>query len=102
MCYIIYHVVSISGELETQPGKIIKIGETLKLSELGPMIINKDGSASRITNWDKMSQREQTTAWKLIGERNKKRITDLERNGILSENIPIFEEEIRTLGFDEN
>lgn len=33
--------------------------QTLQMDHLGPMVIGADGSISRISNWDKLTQREQ-------------------------------------------
>ena len=46
-------------------------------AELGPIIIQSDGSTRRITNWDQMNQKEQDVTWKRIAARNKKRIEEL-------------------------
>jgi len=46
---------------------------TVKLDSLGPIILNVDGSMSRIPNWSSMPKHEQDTAQRLISIRNKKR-----------------------------
>lgn len=68
-----------------------KLGDDgIKFDHLGPMIINIDGTVSRIANWDKMTERERqvssfTTsfltlkvAWRRIAARNKERREQLE------------------------
>lgn len=35
------------------------VDSVLNLDHLGPMIVNSDGTVSRIANWDKMTEREQ-------------------------------------------
>jgi predicted Fe-S protein YdhL (DUF1289 family) len=55
----------------------IKLGEKLDLDELGPMIINTDGTVRRIANWDILSPQERASTWRLISARNKKRIAQL-------------------------
>ena len=52
----------------------LKLGETIKFYEIGPVIINTDGTTSRIANWDQMTKMEQEVAWKRIGERNQRRL----------------------------
>uniref|UniRef100_A0A6U2YS01 Uncharacterized protein n=1 Tax=Lotharella globosa TaxID=91324 RepID=A0A6U2YS01_9EUKA len=48
-------------------------GDALKFDKLGPMVLNNDGTISRITNWDKMTDREKETTYKIISRRNKAR-----------------------------
>ena len=54
-------------------------GEALKMDDLGPIIINADGTTRRISNWDTLSKQEKESSWRLIAARNKRRIEDLER-----------------------
>jgi hypothetical protein len=48
-------------------------GSPLKLDALGPMVVNTDGSLSRIGNWSEMTELEQQKTLRLIAKRNKKR-----------------------------
>ena len=59
--------------------KTMKLGETLKLTEAGPMIINPDGTVRRISNWDVLTQAERDNTWRIISARNKKRIEILKQ-----------------------
>lgn len=34
-------------------------GSSIKLNDLGPMVVNSDGTVSRIANWSNMSEAEQ-------------------------------------------
>jgi predicted Fe-S protein YdhL (DUF1289 family) len=52
---------------------LIHVFNILVLDSLGPFVIGKDGSLSRITNWNKMTETEQSVAWKRIAKRNKER-----------------------------
>lgn len=61
---------------------VVVSGEPVKLDHLGPMVINTDGTVSRITNWHDMSEREQDTTLRVIVKRNKKRRKALEEAGI--------------------
>ena len=54
-------------------------GEPLRLDTLGPIIINTDGTTSRISNWTQMTEMEQERALRLIARRNKKRREKLKR-----------------------
>ena len=47
--------------------------------ELGPVVINEDGSMRRITNWHEMTEREQQNTLRVIGKRNAKRREALEQ-----------------------
>ena len=68
---------------ENQQTRKINLGETISMDELGPIIINEDGTARRITNWNSLTKQEQSSTLRLIGLRNKKRIDNLkERNEI--------------------
>lgn len=61
---------------ESDPTKdipTIKLGETIKFEEMGPVIINLDGSTRRIDNWDEMTEKEREVAWRRISKRNEER-----------------------------
>lgn len=51
----------------------IKLGESITLEEMGPIIINSDGTTRAIDNWDQMTKGEQEVAWRRISQRNEKR-----------------------------
>eukprot|EP00581_Thalassiosira_minuscula_P028052 CAMPEP_0183759860 /NCGR_PEP_ID=MMETSP0739-20130205/7358_1 /TAXON_ID=385413 /ORGANISM="Thalassiosira miniscula, Strain CCMP1093" /LENGTH=159 /DNA_ID=CAMNT_0025997707 /DNA_START=1 /DNA_END=480 /DNA_ORIENTATION=- len=51
----------------------IKLGESIRFEEMGPIIINADGSTRRIDNWDQMTKNEQEVAWRRISKRNEQR-----------------------------
>jgi hypothetical protein len=48
--------------------------QTIKFDQLGPIIINHDGTMRRIANWDKMTEKEQTGILKMLQKRNKQRM----------------------------
>jgi len=77
----------------------LKLGETLKLEHLGPIIINSDGTTRRIENWDKLTSAEQKNTWRLISARNQKRIEALKRE--LEEQKALEEDERNALSGDE-
>jgi hypothetical protein len=52
-------------------------GTVVKLEHLGPMVVNEDGTLSRITNWDDMSELEKKNTLRIIGKRNVRRMEDL-------------------------
>jgi len=51
----------------------LKLGESMSLEEMGPIIINVDGSTRRIDNWDEMTEQEREVAWRRISKRNAER-----------------------------
>jgi hypothetical protein len=58
----------------------LKLGETMKFAELGPIIVNSDGTTRRITNWSTMTDAEQAVTMRRIGKRNQERMADLKRD----------------------
>ncbi|KAI0087693.1 hypothetical protein BDY19DRAFT_952666 [Irpex rosettiformis] len=46
-------------------------GETMKFDELGPMVVNSDGTLSRIANWQNMTEGERERTVKVLVARNK-------------------------------
>lgn len=51
----------------------VKLGETLRFEEMGPIILNRDGTTRRIGNWDQMTEHERQVIWKRISKRNEER-----------------------------
>ena len=47
---------------------------SIKLDHLGPMVVNVDGTMSRISNWDTMADIEKENTLRIIGKRNKARL----------------------------
>ncbi len=69
-----------SGELPQLPppdpnSKLpsIKLGETIRFEEMGPIILNTDGTTRRIDNWDNLTEREKEVTWRRISKRNEER-----------------------------
>lgn len=61
--------------------KTLEVGGTaVKLDHLGPMIVNKDGTLSRISNWEEMSNIERETTVRLLNKRNMLRLQNLKEN----------------------
>lgn len=54
---------------------------TVSLDHLGPIVVNQDGTMSRISNWDKMTEMEQKNTLRIIGKRNKQRLEALKKTG---------------------
>lgn len=51
--------------------------QSVKLDHLGPMVVNTDGTMSRISNWDQMTEMEKQTTLRVLGKRNKQRLDAL-------------------------
>ncbi|KAI0851955.1 hypothetical protein F5Y00DRAFT_204262 [Daldinia vernicosa] len=52
-------------------------GEGVKLDRLGPFVVNRDGSMSRISNWANMPEFMRKDALVALGRRNKMRLDAL-------------------------
>jgi hypothetical protein len=50
-----------------------KGGNTVKLDHLGPLVVNRDGTLSRISNWTEMSEIERQNTLRVLGKRNQLR-----------------------------
>ncbi|KAI1269941.1 hypothetical protein F5Y18DRAFT_372050 [Xylariaceae sp. FL1019] len=48
----------------------LAVGSSVRFDDLGPVVVNVDGSLSRISNWDKMSTIEKENTYRIIGKRN--------------------------------
>jgi hypothetical protein len=69
-----------SSEGKAQQLDLSKEGQTVKLEALGPMVVNVDGTLSRISNWDRMTEMERKNTVRVIGKRNKERLAKLKEN----------------------
>ncbi|KAJ5460849.1 uncharacterized protein N7458_002401 [Penicillium daleae] len=49
----------------------------VSLDHLGPMVVNVDGTLSRIGNWDQMTEIERQNTLRVLGKRNKQRLEKL-------------------------
>jgi hypothetical protein len=67
--------IGVDGEISRQ----INLGESISLEELGPIIINGDGTTRRITNWSTLTDAEQKSSWRVISARNLKRLKVLQK-----------------------
>ena len=69
-----------AGDESNENVTSIKLGETISFAELGPIILNTDGTTRRIDNWNALTKQEQETTWRRIQKRNAER-----REKLLSE-----------------
>jgi len=67
------------GEIcETDEDKVLEWQPTQTMLEnLGPIILNSDGTMSRVPNWAEMTAGERETAQRLIKKRNERRKREL-------------------------
>lgn len=49
----------------------------MKLDALGPLVVNQDGTLSRIANWEQMTEIERRNTLRVLGKRNKLRLDSL-------------------------
>jgi hypothetical protein len=75
-------ILGLPAPIEENNAKQIKFGETVRFEEMGPIIINADGTTRRIMNWETLTEHERETTYRLISARNKRRIEDLKKNKI--------------------
>ncbi|KAI1851680.1 hypothetical protein JX265_010763 [Neoarthrinium moseri] len=52
-------------------------GEGVKLDHLGPLVVNENGTMSRISNWTEMSEIERQNTLRILGKRNQLRLKKL-------------------------
>ena len=52
-------------------------GDSIAMTELGPIIVNADGTLRRIENWSKLTKQEQANTMRVVTRRNKKRLEAL-------------------------
>lgn len=59
----------------------VALGERVSLDNIGPLVIQTDGTAKRIANWDKLSPQERESTLRVIGKRNRERVAQLKKEG---------------------
>ncbi|KAF4343168.1 hypothetical protein FBEOM_2881 [Fusarium beomiforme] len=55
----------------------LRVGESIALDAMGPLVVNTDGTMGRIGNWQNMTEFERAQTLKLLGKRNKERMNVL-------------------------
>ncbi|GME42989.1 Fungal specific transcription protein [Neofusicoccum parvum] len=68
-------------EAATEALKLDLGGDGVRLDALGPMVVNADGSLSRIANWDRMAEVERRNTLRVLGRRNRERLARLRGEG---------------------
>ena len=58
---------------------VLDVGSELgvKLDHLGPMVVNRDGTLSRVANWETMADIERQNTLRILGKRNQLRMATL-------------------------
>ncbi|KAI9276780.1 hypothetical protein BDA99DRAFT_494125 [Phascolomyces articulosus] len=57
----------------------VDVNDTYKLKELGPVVVNEDGSLSRINNWHEMADIEKANVNRILLKRNRQRLEKLKK-----------------------
>eukprot|EP00440_Ansanella_granifera_P044644 gb/GFBE01048383.1/.p1 GENE.gb/GFBE01048383.1/~~gb/GFBE01048383.1/.p1 ORF type:complete len:128 (+),score=35.14 gb/GFBE01048383.1/:1-384(+) len=65
------------GTADSEETTVVVDGNPVKLDKLGPLVVNADGTISRINNWNEMTEQEQQTTLRVIGKRNQQRLAKL-------------------------
>ncbi|RAL16534.1 uncharacterized protein BO97DRAFT_402925 [Aspergillus homomorphus CBS 101889] len=63
-----------SADSATRQLDISGDGSSVKLDHLGPLVVNQDGTLSRISNWEQMTEIERRNTLRVLGKRNKLRM----------------------------
>jgi predicted Fe-S protein YdhL (DUF1289 family) len=62
-------------------------GQPIALDNLGPMVVGRDGTISRIANWHEMTDIERQNTLRVLGKRNQLRLGNL-RAGLPADQKP--------------
>ncbi|QRV88702.1 Fungal specific transcription factor domain [Ceratobasidium sp. AG-Ba] len=54
-------------------------GKSISFDKLGPMIVNSDGTLSRISNWQELTPAEQTNTVRVLSKRNQLRMASVSK-----------------------
>ncbi|EON96258.1 putative fungal specific transcription protein [Phaeoacremonium minimum UCRPA7] len=68
---------SAAGEAGGSSTRIEVNGDGVKLDHLGPLVVHKDGTVSRIANWAEMTDIERKNTLRILGKRNQLRLDTL-------------------------
>ena len=49
----------------------------MALDNLGPMVVGRDGTLARVSNWHEMTEHEQKMTLRVLGKRNQLRLGNL-------------------------
>ncbi|KAL2157838.1 hypothetical protein VTH06DRAFT_5107, partial [Thermothelomyces fergusii] len=68
---------SVSGEGPEGVRTVVVNGQPIALDTLGPMVVNRDGTISRIANWPEMTEIERENTLRILCKRNQLRLGNL-------------------------
>ncbi|KAG8678515.1 hypothetical protein FRC09_019770 [Ceratobasidium sp. 395] len=54
-------------------------GQSISFDRLGPMIVNSDGTLSRISNWQELTPAEQKNTIRVLSKRNQLRVATVSK-----------------------
>jgi predicted Fe-S protein YdhL (DUF1289 family) len=66
---------------------VVVNGQAVALDNLGPMVVGRDGTVSRIANWGEMTALERENTLRVLGKRNQLRLANL-RAGLPADQKP--------------
>lgn len=89
----VYELPAPPDAAQNEGTRSLKLGETISMDELGPIIINPDGTMRRIANWNQLTKGEQASTLRQISARNKKRIEALKAQQLDSKETEVSENE---------
>ena len=69
--------VSDGGNSGNELKTITVNGNSVQIDALGPVVVNTDGTLSRIATWHEMTSHEQQKTLRVIGKRNRSRMAEL-------------------------
>lgn len=79
---LLEEVPSLPVEGNTSSARMLQVGESATLDELGPVVVTVDGGMRYIDNWAEMTPSERETTQRIIARRNAARLKRL-RGGAL-------------------
>jgi len=65
----------------------VATGQPVVIDALGPVVVNSDGTLSRITNWERMEESERNVAKRRISKRNVERLRAFRDKGELKQSL---------------
>ncbi|CAO3626572.1 unnamed protein product [Cunninghamella echinulata] len=63
----------------------VDANDSYKLKELGPVVVNEDGTLSRINNWKEMNDIEKANVNRILLKRNRQRLEKLKAKAAAEE-----------------
>ncbi|KIP03223.1 hypothetical protein PHLGIDRAFT_20288 [Phlebiopsis gigantea 11061_1 CR5-6] len=63
---------------QTEEAPKLSVGSEMKFDAFGPLVVNSDGTLSRIANWTEMTPPERERIMRVLVARNKLRLADQE------------------------